>query len=96
MSIQLLLALYSAGMLGLVAYYLLLPERGKKPAYINNGRLDFYTHGTGEVKKCLPYTIRHMVNDDRVLAPQPVINLIHRDIPAFMLPQLQRGVLIAQ
>ena len=100
MNLNILLALYGSSILGVIAYFLILPRLGQQAAgdgMTADGRLNFYTAGTGELEKCFPYTFRVMVSSERVTLPRPQVNVICKpQIP----PELQnlsrsRGVMLS-
>lgn len=100
MNTSILLALYGSGILGVLAYFLILPRLSHQPAgssiFDENGRLNFYTHGTGELSKCYPYSFRVMVSDDKVKLPKHQVNVICKpQVPAELLSINHRGVVLS-
>lgn len=99
MKLNLILALYATGFSAiLLAYLFLIPRlQPQKKTYTNaDGRLDFFTAGTGKLEDCLSYSFKVLVNHDRVSLPRPQVNLFHQQVlPSWMTAQ-KRGVLIAR
>ena len=99
MNLNLLFALYGSGIIGVIAYFWLLPQLSQQTSgsYLDaNGRLNFYTTGTGELHKCYPYTFRVMVSEEKVKIPKPQINVICQPrVPAELMNFNQtRGVVL--
>ena len=98
MSLEILIALYVAGLFGALAYYVLLPQQQAAFADEDSQHLvNLYTTGTGNLEDCLRYTFRVMVNQEKVNLPKRQVNVIcNPAVPRELLGFGQRGILLAR
>ncbi len=98
LSLSVIISIYSVALAMVVLYLIFQPrlQFSRRPASSQDGHINFYTFGTGDLEKCISYTFRIMANQQKTYHINRQVNVLCNNQNPRLFPTHKTGILIAR